>query len=70
MKIKVELELDTNDDVDIGSELLDLVTLLKTRLENFNPDAMYQDEDDDYEEEIVAENPKPGKRSYRGRRRN
>lgn len=68
MKIKFELELDTNDDVDIGHELMDLVSLFKARLEEFNEEA--EDDEEEYEEEVVAENPKPKKRFYRRRRNN
>lgn len=65
MKIKFELELDTNDDVDIGHELMDLVSLFKAKLEDFNA----EDDEEEYEEEVVAENPKPKKRFYRKRYR-
>ena len=68
MKIKFELELDTNDDADIGHELMDLVSLFKARLEEFNEEA--DDDEEEYEEEVVAENPKPKKRFYRRRRNN
>jgi hypothetical protein len=68
MKIKFELELDTNDDADIGHELMDLVSLFKARLEEFNEEA--EDDEEEYEEEVVAENPKPKKRFYRRRRNN
>ncbi|MDA9047717.1 hypothetical protein N9O93_01745 [bacterium] len=68
MKIKFELELDTNDDTDIGHELMDLVSLFKARLEEFNEEA--EDDEEEYEEEVVAENPKPKKRFYRRRRNN
>ena len=60
MKIKFELELDTNDDTEIGSELLDLVGLFKTKLEEFN-DA--DDYDEEEYEEVVEDKPKP-RRSY------
>ncbi len=60
MKIKFELELDTNDDTAIGSELLDLVGLFKTKLEEFN-DA--NDYDEEEYEEVVEEKPK-GRRRY------
>jgi hypothetical protein len=69
MKIKFELELDTNDDADIGHELMDLVSLFKARLEEFNEEAE-DDDEEEYEEEVVAENPKPKKRFYRRRRNN
>ena len=59
MKIKFELELDTNDDTAIGSELLDLVGLFKTKLEEFN-DA--DDYDEEEYEEVVEEKPKPRRR--------
>tara|TARA_B100000902_G_scaffold322925_1_gene316460 strand:+ start:9667 stop:9855 length:189 start_codon:yes stop_codon:yes gene_type:complete len=62
MKFKIEVELDTNEDREIGSELLDLVTLVKQKLEDFNA----EDWDDEDEEE---EEPEPPKRKYRRRRR-
>ncbi len=62
MKFKIEVELDTNEDREIGSELLDLVTLVKQKLEDFNA----EDWDDEEEEE---EEPEPPKRKYRRRRR-
>ena len=62
MKFKIEVELDTNEDSEIGSELLDLVTLVKQKLEDFNA----EDWDDEDEEE---EEPEPPKRKYRRRRR-
>ena len=62
MKFKLEVELDTNEDNEIGSELLDLVTLIKQKLEEFN--AL----EDDYEDE-EEEEPEPPKRRYRRRRR-
>ena len=64
MKFKLEVELDTNEDNEIGSELLDLVTLIKQKLEEFNA----LDDDDDYEDE-EEEEPEPPKRRYRRRRR-
>lgn len=62
MKFKIEVELDTNEDREIGSELLDLVTLVKQKLEDFNAED-YDDEDEEEEEE-----PAPPKRRYRRRR--
>jgi len=69
MKIKFEIELDTNDDADIGHELMDLVTAFKAKLEDFNQQDL-DEEMEEYEEEIVAENPKPKRSRYKGRRRN
>lgn len=59
MKIKFELELDTNDDTAIGSELLDLVGLFKTKLEEFNDTDDYDEEE---YEEVVEEKPKNTRR--------
>ena len=59
MKIKFELELDTNDDTAIGSELLDLVGLFKTKLEEFNDTDDYDEEE---YEEVVEEKPKNRRR--------
>jgi cell fate regulator YaaT (PSP1 superfamily) len=36
MKIKFELELDTNEDQEIGRELVELLSLLKERIELMN----------------------------------
>tara|TARA_X000000950_G_scaffold37100_1_gene39615 strand:- start:3320 stop:3442 length:123 start_codon:yes stop_codon:yes gene_type:complete len=36
MKIEVRIELDTIEDKDIGSEFVDLLILLKERIENLN----------------------------------
>ena len=36
MKIEVKIELDTIDDKDIGSEFVDLLILLKERIESLN----------------------------------
>lgn len=36
MKIEVKIELDTIEDKDIGSEFVDLLILLKERIENLN----------------------------------
>ena len=36
MKIEIKVELDTIEDKDIGSELVDLLILLKERIENLN----------------------------------
>tara|TARA_B100000497_G_C7606130_1_gene364037 strand:- start:771 stop:893 length:123 start_codon:yes stop_codon:yes gene_type:complete len=38
MKIEVKIELDTIEDKDIGSEFVDLLILLKERIENLNED--------------------------------
>ena len=46
MKIKVEVELDTNEDISIGNELVDLLTLLKERIELLNEDLEDSDGDD------------------------
>ena len=62
MKFNINIELDTNDDREIASELLELVTLVKLKLENFNADD-WEDEED--EEEIIE----PPKRKYRRRYR-
>ena len=61
MKFKIEVELDTNEDREIGSELLDLVTLVKQKLEDFNAE--------DWDDEDEEEEPEPPKRKYRRRRR-
>jgi len=68
MKFKIELELDTNDDKEIGAELIDLVGLLKNRLDAFNSEASDEWDEEEYEEEIEAEEPEPKpKRKYRRR---
>jgi hypothetical protein len=36
MKIEVKIELDTIEDKDIGSEFVDLLILLKERIESLN----------------------------------
>ena len=36
MKIEIKVELDTIEDKDIGSEFVDLIILLKERIENLN----------------------------------
>jgi len=36
MKIEVKIELDTIEDKDIGSEFVDLLILLKERIESIN----------------------------------
>lgn len=36
MKIEVKIELDTIEDKDIGSEFIDLLILLKERIESLN----------------------------------
>jgi hypothetical protein len=36
MKIEIKVELDTIEDKDIGSEFVDLLILLKERIENLN----------------------------------
>ena len=36
MKIEIKVELDTIEDKDIGSEFVDLLILLKERVENLN----------------------------------
>jgi hypothetical protein len=36
MKIEIKIELDTIEDKDIGSEFVDLLILLKERIENLN----------------------------------
>jgi len=64
MKFNINIELDTNDDREIGSELLELVTLVKLKLENFNADD-WEDEEEEDEEEIIE----PPKRKYRRRYR-
>tara|TARA_B100002019_G_scaffold234663_1_gene208915 strand:+ start:6482 stop:6622 length:141 start_codon:yes stop_codon:yes gene_type:complete len=46
MKIKLEVELDTNEDISIGNELVDLLTLLKERIELLNEDLEDSDGDD------------------------
>ncbi len=67
MKFKIELELDTNEDREIGAELIDLVGLLKNKLDEFNTEANDWNEEE-YEEEIEAEEPEPKpKRKYRRR---
>lgn len=38
MKIEIKVELDTIEDKDIGSEFVDLLILLKERIENLNED--------------------------------
>jgi hypothetical protein len=38
MKIEIKVELDTIEDKDIGSEFVDLIILLKERIENLNED--------------------------------
>ena len=67
MKIKIELEIDTHEDQSDIEDMIVLVTEFKAKLENFNQDD-FDDEEETYEEEVVAENPKPKKRFYRGRR--
>jgi hypothetical protein len=69
MKIKIELEIDTHEDQSDIEDMIVLVTEFKAKLENFNEDD-FDDNDEEYEEEIVAENPKPKKRFYNKRRRN
>jgi|TARA_B110000285_G_C14609758_1_gene374403 hypothetical protein len=69
MKIKIELEIDTHEDQSDIEEMIVLITEFKAKLENFNQDD-FDDEEETYEEEVVAENPKPKKRFYRGRRNN
>jgi len=71
MKFKIELELDTNDDRELGADLIDLVSLLKQKLEEFNSESGEDWDEEEYEEEIEPEpkepEPKP-KRKYRRRR--
>jgi len=43
MKIKLEVELDTNEDQQVGNELVDLLTLLKERLELLNEEILEDD---------------------------
>ena len=69
MKIKIELEIDTHEDQSDIEDMIVLVTEFKAKLENFNEDD-FDDNDEEYEEEIVAENPKHKKRFYNKRRRN
>ena len=69
MKIKIELEIDTHEDQSDIEDMIVLVTEFKAKLENFNEDD-FDDNDEEYEEEIVAENPKPKKRFYNKRRGN
>jgi len=69
MKIKIELEIDTHEDQSDIEDMIVLVTEFKAKLENFNEDD-FDDNDEEYEEEIVAENPTPKKRFYNKRRRN
>ena len=69
MKIKIELEIDTHEDQSDIEEMIVLITEFKAKLENFNEDD-FDDNDEEYEEEIVAENPKPKKRFYNKGRRN
>lgn len=38
MKIEIKVELDTIEDKDIGSEFVDLLILIKERIENLNED--------------------------------
>jgi hypothetical protein len=71
MKFKIELELDTNDDRELGADLIDLIGLLKQKLEQFNSESEEDWDEEEYEEEIEPEpkgpEPKP-KRKYRRRR--
>jgi hypothetical protein len=67
MKIKIELEIDTHEDQSDIEEMIVLITDFKAKLEGLTEDD-FDDDDETYEEEIVAENPKPKKRFYRGRR--
>ena len=39
MKIEFKIELDTLEDTAIGEELMDLIVLLKERIENLNEEA-------------------------------
>jgi hypothetical protein len=64
MKFNINIELDTNDDREIASELLELVTLVKLKLEDFNADDI-EDDWEDEEEEVIQ----PPKRKYRRRQR-
>jgi glycine cleavage system regulatory protein len=43
MKIEIKVELDTNDDQDIGKELLELLAQLSMRIKTLN-DGANQDE--------------------------
>lgn len=38
MKIKFDIEIDTNDDRDVGYEIVNLLKLMAERLENLNED--------------------------------
>jgi len=68
MKFKIELELDTNDDREIGAELIDLVGLLKNKLDEFNSEVAEEWDEEEYQEEIQSEEPEPKpKRKYRRR---
>lgn len=74
MKFKIELELDTNDDRELGAELIDLIGLLKQKLDEFNSFNSESGEDwdeEEYEEEIEPEpeepEPKPKRKHYRRR---
>ena len=73
MKFKIELELDTNDDRELGADLIDLVSLLKQKLDEFNSESGEDWDEEEYEEEIEPEpeepEPKP-KRKRHYRRRN
>jgi len=43
MKIKLEVELDTIEDQQVGNELVELLTLFKERLEHLNDEILEDD---------------------------
>ena len=73
MKFKIELELDTNDDRELGAELIDLVGLLKQKLDEFNSESGEDWDEEEYEREEIEpepEEPEPKPKRKRYRRRN
>tara|TARA_B100001105_G_C22391826_1_gene444791 strand:- start:1010 stop:1234 length:225 start_codon:yes stop_codon:yes gene_type:complete len=73
MKFKIELELDTNDDRELGADLIDLVSLLKQKLDEFNSESGEDWDEEEYEREEIEpepEEPEPKPKRKRYRRRN
>ena len=73
MKFKIELELDTNDDRELGADLIDLVGLLKQKLDEFNSESGEDWDEEEYEREEIEpepEEPEPKPKRKRYRRRN